>query len=496
MTNTSLRQHSSEPTCPRPICWSIAGTDPTAGAGIQADLKTFQGLGVYGCTVITAVIAQNTQGVQRVDMVAPDLVRAQLQSLRDDTPPAAIKIGMLGQADTVRVVADGIRDLNARVVCDPVLSSTGGVPLLDRDALGVFRARLLPLVNLLTPNLPEAAQLLGRPIRTPSEMEAAARDLLDTGVRCVLLKGGHAGGDLSGDYWTNGSSAAWLTSRRVDTLHTHGGGCTLSSAITAGLALGLGGLDAIILARSYVNQGLRHAGGVGRGRGPLGHLGWPDQPADLPVLTETPPATLDSEAFPAPAPLGLYPIVDRAAWVERLLGLGVRTVQLRVKDMSGEEREHEVVRAIELGRQAGAAVYINDHWELALRHRAYGVHIGQDDLPATDLDALRQAGLRLGISTHGFAEIARALAVRPSYIAIGTLFHSPSKTFAHAPLGLPAFARLRRLVNVPVVAIGGITLERARAVRAAGADGVAVISDVTLAADLPARVAAWHAAGF
>lgn len=484
---------SVPPSSPTPLCWSIAGSDSSAGAGIQADLKTFQSFGVHGCTVVTAVTAQNTHGVQRVACVAPDLVAAQLKSLADDTSPAAIKIGMLGTAGIVAAVADALARLDARVICDPVLASSSGTRLLDDDALALLRARLLPRVNLLTPNLPEAAILLGRAIATPSEVEQAARDLLQTGVKCVLLKGGHAGGEVSSDYWTNGRMGGWITSRRIHTPHTHGGGCTLSSAIAAAHALGLGGLDAIVLARAYVNQGLRCGGGVGSGRGPLAHLGWPEHAQDLPVLTDHAPATLDGPAFPAPAPLGLYPIVDRADWVARLLPLGVKTIQLRAKDLAGAALEAEVGRAIALGRQYGAQVYINDHWQLALQHGAYGVHIGQDDLPGTDLAALRAAGLRLGVSTHGYAEIARALAVKPSYLAIGTLFHSPSKTFAHAPLGLPAFRRLRALVDVPVVAIGGITAERAPAVYAAGADGIAVISDVTQAPDLPARLAQWAA---
>jgi hydroxymethylpyrimidine kinase/phosphomethylpyrimidine kinase/thiamine-phosphate diphosphorylase len=485
---------SSVPPSPSaPVCWSIAGTDPSAGAGIQADLKTFHGLGVYGCTVITAVIAQNTQGVQRVDCVAPALVAAQLESLADDTAPAAIKIGMLGTAGIVRVVAEALSRLDSRVICDPVLASSSGTRLLDDNALAAFRERLLPRVHLLTPNLPEAEILLGRTIQSPAEVEQAARDLLKTGVKCVLLKGGHGGDDLSRDYWTNGRMGGWISGRRIDTPHTHGGGCTLSSAIAAAHALGFGGLDAIIIARAYVSQGLRHAGGVGKGRGPLAHLGWPDQPQDLPVLTDHAPESLDSPAFPAPGPFGLYPIVDRTDWIARLLPLGVKTIQLRAKDLQGAALEAEVRRAIELGRQYDAQVYINDHWQLALALGAYGVHIGQDDLPGTDLEALRAAGLRLGVSTHGYAEIARALAVRPSYLAIGTLFQSPSKTFAHAPLGLPMFRRLRALVGIPVVAIGGITVKRAPAVYEAGADGIAVISDITGAPDLAARVSQWQA---
>lgn len=479
----------------RPIAWTIAGTDPTAGAGIQADLKTFHGLGVHGCTVITAVIAQNTQGVQRIEHMPAEIVEAQLKSLADDTAPGAIKIGMLGRAETVSAVARALEGLNAKIVCDPVLASTSGTALLDPAALEAFRRDLLPRVNMLTPNLREAETLLGRSLGGANDLPGAAAELLDLGVRCVLLKGGHADGPLCADYWTNGKQTAWLTCPRIETPHTHGGGCTLSSAIAAAYALGFGGLDAIVIARAYVNQGLRHSGGVGRGRGPLAHLGWPSDPRDLPRLTDEPIRNWDIPAFPEPGSLGLYPIVDRAEWVERLAAHGVSMIQLRVKDVSGPDLEREIARAIAAGRARKSRVYINDHWPLAIRHRAFGVHIGQDDLPTTDLEALRTAGLRLGISTHGYAEIARATAVRPSYVAIGTIFPSPSKSFAHAPLGVDRFAQLRQSVNVPVVAIGGITAERAGAVRAAGADGFAVISDLLRAPDLAARLNDWRNAG-
>ncbi len=482
---------SSKPSTP-PVVWSIAGTDPTCGAGIQADLKTFQGLEVQGCTVITAVLAQNSMGVQRSDCLAREIVAAQLESLRADTSPAAIKIGMLGTASTIHAVAEICSRLKAPAICDPLILSTSGTPLLDPGALEDLAALLFPHLALLTPNRPEAEHLTGMSIRSPKDVEWAAARLLSMGTKAVLIKGGHDAGEWARDFWTDGHSHAWLSSPRIHTRHTHGGGCTLSSAIAAAMALGFSELDALVIAKAYVNQGLRHSKPLGKGRGALAHLGWPADPKDLPIITldADRPASL---SFPEIREIGLYPIVDRADWVGRLLALGVRTVQLRAKDLTGDALEQEVARAVQLGKERKARVFINDHWQLALRHHAFGVHIGQDDLPTTDIAALREAGLRLGISTHGYAEAARALAARPSYIAIGTIFKSPSKTFAHAPMGVAAFARLRKLVNVPVVAIGGITRARANELLAAGADGLAVISDVTGASDLPQRLREWNA---
>lgn len=475
-----------------PIALSIAGTDPTAGAGIQADLKTFHGLGVYGCTVITAVNAQNTQGVQRIDFVEPHLVRQQIESVLTDSPPTAIKLGQLGSAKTVEAVARTLEGFDAPVVCDPVLRATSGVDLLEQTGNEAFRAHILPRVSILTPNIEEAAQLIGRTIHNEKDMAQAAEILLAMGPKAVLLKGGHATGTISADYWTDGRTACWINSPRLNVTHTHGGGCTLSSAIAAGLSHGFSPLDAVVLAKAYVNQGLIHGGGIGKGRGPLAHLGWPDRPDYMPWITRQPAHTPEQLSFPAMGRLQLYPIVDRAEWIAKLAPLGIDLIQLRAKDLLGGKLERELKSGVELARHFNVRLIINDHWQFALAHRAFGVHLGQDDLPGADLDAIAAAGLRLGISTHGYAEIASARAVRPSYIAIGTLFESPSKSFAHKPLGLPAFSRLRQLIAEPVVAIGGITLERAGEVIAAGANGIAVISDLTKAADLSARCAAWR----
>ncbi len=191
-------------------------------------------------------------------------------------------------------------------------------------------------------------------------------------------------------------------------------------------------------------------------------------------------------------PIGLYPIVETSAWVQKLVVLGVRTVQLRIKRSLTADIEQEIRAAVALGNEYGAHVYINDHWEVALDTGAYGVHLGQDDLDEAALRAIERAGCRLGLSTHSDAEIARALAFHPSYIAIGTVFSSPSKNMTYKPLGVDEFARLRATVPCPVVAIGGITVETAPLLIAAGADGIAVISDVIHATDLPARVEAWR----
>ncbi|WP_336222291.1 thiamine phosphate synthase [Citrobacter amalonaticus] len=187
---------------------------------------------------------------------------------------------------------------------------------------------------------------------------------------------------------------------------------------------------------------------------------------------------------PVPLRLGLYPVVDSVVWIERLLGVGVRTLQLRIKDKRDEEVEADVIAAIEWGRKYNARLFINDYWRLAIKHRAYGVHLGQEDLETTDLKAIQAAGLRLGVSTHDDMEIDVALAARPSYIALGHVFPTQTKQMPSAPQGLEQLAQhVERLGDYPTVAIGGIGLERTAAVLATGVGSVAVVSAITQATD-------------
>ncbi len=494
---------ASPPPSPPPpsplVTWTIAGSDSGGGAGIQADLRVFHALGLHGCSAITALTAQNSRGVEHTEVPEATVLTAQLEALCSDLPPAAVKIGLSGNADTIRAIArvlDRLPDIP--VVIDPVLRPTRGRRFLDDPAVAAWVDHLLPRADLITPNLPEAEALAGRTASGLEDLPDLAGALRARGAKAVLLKGGHAE-DHAGlprmhDYVATPHAAGWISTPRVDTPHTHGTGCVLSAGITAFLAQGYPLPDAVVLGRALLYQGLSAAYPTGRGAGTLGIAGWPEQPHALPWWTSS-PVTEPPDAFAEEAPrsIGLYPIVDRAAWLERLPAMGVTTIQLRAKDLQGEALEAEVERAARLARAARVRLYINDAWDLALKYGAYGVHLGQDDMATADRDALLKAGVRLGLSTHGPAEMARAAAWRPSYIALGTVYTSPSKTFEHIPLGPERFRRLRPLCPVPCVAIGGITVENAPPLLAAGADGVAVISEVTKAPRLPERLRAWRA---
>lgn len=464
-----------------PVVWTIAGSDSGGGAGIQADLKTFQAFGVHGCSAITAVTAQNTCGVARITLTDAAMLKAQVEALAQDLPPAAIKLGMPGSAEATAYLAKMLPKIGAFILCDPVMVATSGSRLATDESVAALY-RLFPHVDLLTPNRDEAAALLGREI---ASVEQAGHDLLaKTGVKAVLLKGGHGAGKFRQDYYTNGQQKFWLTSPVVDTRHTHGTGCTLSAAIVALLARGYEMADALVVAKAYVNQGLRLAPQLGAGHGPLAHAGWPETERDLPWLTHTTEEGIRCPQFPdcGASPLGFYPIVPNVEWLERILPLGVATVQLRVKNKQGEALEQEIAAAIACARRYDARLFVNDYWQLALKHGAYGVHLGQEDLETADIVALAQAGIRLGISTHCYAEVARALALRPSYIAVGPVFHTTTKEMRFAPQGVEALARWRRsLPSYPLVAIGGMFRHNAQEVLATGVDTIAVVRDVTTA---------------
>lgn len=475
------------------IAWTIAGSDSGGGAGIQADLKTFHGLGVHGCSAITAVTAQNSLGVSAFEPTSSELLAAQLEALSCDLKPQAIKTGMLPDQTSMGTVAKVISQLQCPVICDPVMVATSGDPLMAPDARQTMIEAVFPHVDLLTPNLQEAAWLLDQRLQTSAQIEAAALAILDMGCRAVLIKGGHGQTAMAQDYYRQSERGFWISSKRHDSPHTHGSGCTLSAAITAACALGHDLTEAVVIGKAYVTQGIRLSRPTGSGHGCLAHRGWPEHPADFPWIHEEAKDGLQRLVFPPCGQLGFYPIVDRADWLERLFSWGVKTAQIRIKDLEGEALDRELGVAIELGRRFQARLFVNDYWQRAIELGAYGVHLGQEDLADADLGAIHRAGLRLGISTHNYEEVARANACRPSYIAIGPIYETTLKKMPYAPQGLRSLARWRRTLDVPLVAIAGINLKRAPAVLDAGADGIAVVSAITQVANPQEAVRTWLA---
>lgn len=270
-----------------PRVLSIAGSDSGGGAGIQADLKTIAALGCYGMTAITALTAQNTQGVRSIHGVPLQHLVDQIDAVIDDIGADAVKIGMLHSADTVRTVAAALKRHGlTRVVLDPVMVATSGAKLIDNEAIQVLVRELFPLAAVVTPNLDEAALLVGEALHSEADMEAAARQLVERGANAVLLKGGHLAGDTVSDLLlVRAAAPLWMRAPRIPTPNTHGTGCTLSSAIASQLALGADLAEAVLRAREYVRGALAAGAQVrtGAGSGPLNH-GYAPQPMHLKPL--------------------------------------------------------------------------------------------------------------------------------------------------------------------------------------------------------------------
>lgn len=263
-----------------PVALTIAGSDPSGGAGIQADLKTFHQFGVYGEAVITLVTVQNTLRVDRVECLPPDLVIEQLRAVLEDIPPQAAKTGALGNREIVEAVAAAAADFDFPLVVDPVMISKHGAALVSEDACKAIARWLIPRASLVTPNLHEASALTGVSIRDVGDMRLAAERLSAMGARAVLVKGGHLAGSATDVLLAAGQ---WyeFPAPHIETAHTHGTGCTYSAAIAAGLARGQALPEAVARAKAFMTEAIRSNPGLGRGAGPINHHARPPEP--LPV---------------------------------------------------------------------------------------------------------------------------------------------------------------------------------------------------------------------
>ncbi|MCC4264413.1 thiamine phosphate synthase [Oceanimonas baumannii] len=486
----------------KPIVWTIAGSDSGGGAGIQADLHTIQALGGHGCSVISAITAQNSVSVSMVEPVLMQAFTSQLVSLSTDMQAAAIKIGLLPGGLRAEVLARYLKEYRRQwqpwVVLDPVAIASTGQSMAEPNLLPAIKQHLLPEVDLITPNAIELEALSGIAPDSPQALRAGAAALREMGVGAVLVKGGHLDwtGDQAIDFYSDGEREIWLASPRLETRHGHGTGCTLSSAIATAVAQDYPIEDALVLAKAYVNQGLKAAEGVGAGAGPVAHLGWPTKLEDFPAVVMPGSRLAEQLGISGPHPkgafaamdtnqLGLYPVVTTVAWLERLLEQGVRTLQLRIKDKADAEVVEDIKAAVELGKRYNARLFINDYWRLAIEHGAYGVHLGQEDIEVADLDAIRAAGLKLGLSTHGYYEMLRARELKPSYLALGHIFPTKTKDMPSRPQGLERLHRYVALMQheFPLVAIGGISKDRVPLVAQTGVGSIALVTAITEAAD-------------
>lgn len=481
---------------------TIAGSDSGGGAGVQADLRTFAALGLHGASAITAITAQNSQGVKECWPVPAAQLEAQLEAIGADYRLDGVKTGMLGSAAAVAAVASFLeRYRPPHVVLDPVLASSGGAPLLDEEGRSGLLRVLLPRVDLITPNLPETRLLTGLEAGDDSGMEAAARRFLRLGARAVLIKGGHRS-DLPRDLLLQaGSPPLWIDGKRIqppgapdrspaaasEGSGVHGTGCVLAAAIAARLACGRELAAAAQDARRFVEAAIGGAISPGAGR---------------PCVDPMAGASL----FPLPAGSshaqrlarlrGLYVVTDSTLRADRDASMvaraafagGAGAVQLREKRLPTPAL---IELARELAQQAARAAVlflVNDRVDVALAADADGVHVGPDDMPPADARRLLGPDRLLGVSA-GTVEEARAAAPYASYLGVGAIFGSRTKSDAGPAVTPARIGEIRAAVpDIPIVAIGGIDATNIPHVVAAGADAAAVVSAVVNAPDMVAAV--------
>ena len=454
----------------KPIVWTISGSDSGGGAGVQADLHTFQDFAVHGCSVITALTAQNSFAVGYTIATERKSVVAQINALDSDMPANAIKIGMLLNAEITETVGKYLNDYKGFVVCDPVVASGTGGSLLDKSASDIFKQQILPRVDLLTPDFKEAEALTGVRIQAPQDMEAAAKACLAMGAKSVIITGGLFAENPKQrvDYWSDGEESFWLLGENIDTINDHGSGCTFSSAVTAAVVQGYSLSDALVVAKAYTTQGIRFAEQLGSGPGPVGHFGWPAAIDDFPELANSPFSA--SAVFPAcDSSLGLCPVVHSLEALKSVLDAGLSSLRLQLNSTSKDSLREKINESVKLCASKNIRLFVDKHWELAVAANAYGVHLDPAELAIADMSAIRDAGLCLGVRVTSLTDIASAHALGVSYIEVGPIYGEQG-------LGLDQLEEWVDLLEEDyiIMASGGIKLTNASELMTTGVDGIVI----------------------
>ncbi|MGB0833160.1 MAG: thiamine phosphate synthase [Psychrobium sp.] len=503
-----------------PIVWSIGGVDPTALAGISADNRAIAATGAHGVNIVTCVTAQNSNAFYSISDTKIAMLEQQWTALMAQCPPSVIKIGLLANTEQVSWLAaklQALREVDNKlwVIYDPVLRASADAAPVYKSMLKAIRTQLMPQVDLLTPNAIEAMKLYGEKPQSLDDLARYSQALSDEFACQVLLKGGHLLDVINADvieadtpehfvdcyarsaalsrseYIAEPAEQFVLSQQLTQSENRRGSGCIMASLIAGFVAKQYTFCDAITFASGVMHNAYRDAQPLGYSKGGALNLSRDISVDNLPKIVSFNEmhwqqlASYDSAFAPCPPELGLYPVVDSIDWLERLLKQGIKTIQLRAKDLSETQAEPLIVQAIALGQQYKARVFINDYWRLAIKHQAYGVHLGQEDMAIADLAAINSAGLRLGLSTHGLFEALWAAQFMPSYVALGHIFATQTKDMPSKPQGLDKLAAQVNIFKgaVPLTAIGGISRERVPAVAATGVSSVALVTAITKADD-------------
>ena len=538
MKNQTITKHQ--------IIWSISGHDCSGGAGIAADIKTAQCFSNADnftelCPIITANTTQNAESLLAVNPISVEVLAKQVACLLTDKKPDVIKIGLIANDQQLLWLTETLHSLKQqlpelKVVYDPVASASVGGRFSQLTP--TLLKALLPLIDILCPNMPEAKAIVSAfYVDSQSDIAALAEQIQSLGVNTVIIKGGHFENNIESadnihnqdknncrDYCLHKIShletghpltslapkhltqVYQLSTPRINTSHSHGGGCSFATAISCFIAQGYLVRDAFTLTKAFISRGLAAEHNNTNYYGAFRQLPVSSELQGKQALSPFLPAVVNnvnlqdknqntSKGFASlklakGEKLGLYPVVDSLAWLERLKPLGLNIIQLRVKGLSGDALETTIKAAIELYRDSNTRLFINDHWQLAIKHGAYGIHLGQEDVADADLSAIANVGIRLGISSHGIYEFLASQQLKPSYLAFGAIFPTTTKDMTGQIQGLD---NLKMMMNTqpsqPIVAIGGINHSNIDAVVTTGVDSIAVVTAIT-EAESPEQVVA------
>ncbi|MCJ8314360.1 MAG: thiamine phosphate synthase [Saccharospirillaceae bacterium] len=448
--------------------WTIAAQDSAGISGISADVRVFESFNCHVCQITTAVTAQSIDDSVSIQKIDANIIKDQLNVLLKSHRPDAIKIGVLIDKSQVDVIVDFLAEhnLNIPIVFDPVLSATSG---LEFNVLTLNDLKpLLKFVTVFTPNTDELSIL----------SNGGTQAILDCAVKALYLKGGHT--DLSVDYFvdqliTNNSPNLYFHNLKQNK-KIRATGCSFSSLLAVYL-MDYPVNDAVTMANASLQKSIKTSEYKINGFNILKSFSKSIDLNDYPDVSHCILKT-QNKAFELCAPLELYPVVDSVLWIKKLAQWGVKTLQIRIKDQTGEELENSIKQATLICKEHDIQFFVNDYWQLAIKYNAYGVHLGQEDIQVADIELIRKAGVKIGISTHGETEFCIAKSIKPSYIAIGAIF--PTDTKEVQVVGLDNLSKWVEVLtpNYPLCAIGGIGFKNIKTVLDSQVGSVALVSAI------------------
>ncbi|MED7789220.1 bifunctional hydroxymethylpyrimidine kinase/phosphomethylpyrimidine kinase [Francisella sp. 19X1-34] len=468
------------------ILLTIGGSDSSSGAGIQADIKTASDIGVNIATVVSCVTAQNSMTILDIQEVSANSFSQQLNAIVDDFRIKVIKSSVLVSIEQIDILINFIKTFKEVIyICDPIMFSTTGKQLVSRDVVEYARLNLYPLADILTPNLDEARVLLGNKDFLELEDSYNIAKVIQKKYLCnnVFLKGGHSTEkDICTDvyYSNNGFNYSLVSTKYQENIKIRGTGCTLSSAIASFLVQGFDINNSLVLAKLYITNAIKNSQRLAIGTDYLAIKDSFSFNRDFPRIYFD--KKFSDLRFKSINKIGFYPIVDDANKIPRLAKLGVKTIQLRIKERDIGYVEKNIIKAIEYQNKYQLQLFINDYYQLAIKHNAFGIHLGHEDLLDlfhTDYETLfkiSNSNIALGLSTHDYYELAIALAIKPSYIALGPIYPTTTKQMKFEPQGLAKIYQWLDILDVPLVVIGGIKKEHLNDIKNIGADGISVVS--------------------